>query len=377
LSHNSIVTAAAVSTFLINTVVQGTLLLIGTIMIQHGKLTGEVLLAFMLYQGQLQNETQNLFNSYTSLIKSSGAGDKVFALLDRRPRPPSVGDSRSVSDESPPEESEEQEQRSHNYDVQLKGVTFQYPSRPEATVLDALDLNIPKGKTVALVGESGCGKSTIINLLQRFYDPSAGGGVLIDGVNLKLLDLLSHRRHIGVVTQDPVLFCGTLRENIAFGCPLPTPGEATTDDNEGDIVERAARLANADSFIRQFPDGYETEIGERGVQLSGGQKQRIAIARAVIRNPSLLLLDEATSALDAESEEVVQEALDRLLKQNREMTTVIVAHRLRTVRNADKIAVLHGGRVVEEGTHEQLMKMAGVYHKMVSRASSTGMLPES
>jgi ABC-type multidrug transport system fused ATPase/permease subunit len=249
-----------VSTFLINTVVQATLLWIGASLIEHHKLSAEVLLAFMLYQGQLQNETLNLFQSYSSLIKSSGAGDKVFALLDRAPPAPAIFSSNVRAEDALQEEDDDDDEpRQQQYDVELKGVTFRYPSRPDHPVLDNLNLLIPKGKTIALVGSSGCGKTTIVNLLQRFYDPVAGS-ILVDGRDLRNLDLWQHRRHLGVVTQEPALFCGTLLENITYGVQegSPTPLEE---------VIRVASLANADGFIREFPDGYNTAVGERGVQV--------------------------------------------------------------------------------------------------------------
>eukprot|EP00978_Attheya_sp_CCMP212_P025132 scaffold80393_cov53-Attheya_sp.AAC.4 len=274
-----------VSTFLINTCVQAALLYIGTKLIEENKLTPEVLLAFMLYQGQLQGETLNLFQSYSSLIKSSGAGDKVFSLLDRSPPPPGTG-SREVNDADifDDDQDDHMHGKTAQNSVQLRNVEFAYPSRRSHHVLRGLTLDIPAGKTVALVGSSGCGKSTCVGLLQRFYDPLKGN-VLIDGVDLRTLNIKTHRRHIGIVTQDPVLFSGTIMSNITYGFPTATREEAVA----------AAMLANAHSFILSFPDGYDTEVGERGAQLSGGQKQRIAIARAVIKNPSLLLLDEATS----------------------------------------------------------------------------------
>lgn len=358
-----------ICTFLMNTIVQGSLLWVGMVLIRQHRLTAEVLLAFMLYQGQLQSETMNLFQAYSSLIKSSGAGDKVFALLDRKPPPPSINnetvqaEDRSMvgSDDVP-----------NQYTVEFKRVSFYYPSRPQHMVLSQLNLVIPKGATLAIIGKSGCGKSTMIALLQRFYDPTSGS-ILINDVDLRSMDLILHRRHIGVVTQDPTLFRGTVLENITYGC------QAT----RAEAVE-AAKLANAHEFITSFPSGYDTPVGDRGVQLSGGQLQRIALARALVKKPSLLLLDEATSALDNESEQVVQAALDDLLKQQREKsssgecatTTVIIAHRLRTVRNADIIAVIDKGQVAELGNHKMLMSLNGLYRNMVQHAGSDGVLPE-
>eukprot|EP00537_Pseudo-nitzschia_pungens_P005045 CAMPEP_0172365276 /NCGR_PEP_ID=MMETSP1060-20121228/8203_1 /TAXON_ID=37318 /ORGANISM="Pseudo-nitzschia pungens, Strain cf. cingulata" /LENGTH=818 /DNA_ID=CAMNT_0013088493 /DNA_START=387 /DNA_END=2843 /DNA_ORIENTATION=- len=336
-----------VSTFLINTIVQGTLLLVGSVMIQRGMLTSEILLAFMLYQGQLQNEMMNLFNSYSSLVKSTGAGDKIFELLDRKPPAPGTG-SRQVqlrlggtvplTDES--------------VGIRFESVRFSYPSRPDQHILRGMDFDIPAGSTFALVGPSGCGKSTIVNLLLRFYDPSSGR-ILIDGEDVRSYDLKHHRQRIGIVTQDPVLFSGTILSNIVYGMPNATMAEAI----------EAAERANAHEFISAFPDGYDTQVGERGLQLSGGQKQRIAISRAIIRHPSLLLLDEATSALDAESELLVQRSIDGLLKQSKSTTTIIVAHRLRTVRNADCIAVINEGRIVEMGSHKDLMSLENGYYR--------------
>lgn len=364
----------AVSTFLINTIVQSSLLWIGANLIAQHRLAPEVLLAFMLYQGQLQNETLNLFRSFSSLIKSSGAGDKVFALLDRRPPAPATGstavqlfstgerDDDTTTTGGPRRRSRSQ---ANQYNVRFEQVSFRYPTRPDHLVLNHLDLEIEQGQTLALVGSSGCGKSTIVNLLQRFYDPNAGS-IVVNGQDLRRLDLEAHRRHIGVVTQDPVLFDDSIWQNIVYGAPHATREDAV----------RAAKLAHADAFIRSFPQGYDTGVGERGVQLSGGQLQRIAIARAMVQKPSLLLLDEATSALDAASEQIVQDALDRLLEKGN-MTTVVVAHRLRTVRNADQIAVIDQGKVVEKGTHVELLQLrSGLYRKMVGRAGNTGILPE-
>jgi len=337
-----------ISTFLINTVVQALLLYVGMVLMERGELSVEVLLAFMLYQSKLQNEVMNLFNSYTSLIKSSGAGDKVFELLDRFiPEPGTGHDGVNAGIDM----------ESSQLSISIQQLNFSYPSRPDQKILTNLDMDIPAGKTVALVGKSGCGKSTIIGLLQRFYDPD-GGAVIVNDKNLKDINLKSHRQRIGVVTQDPVLFTGSIRDNILYGAKNKT---------DADVIN-AAKLANAHVFIEAFPDGYDTQVGERGMQLSGGQRQRVSIARAIISEPNLLLLDEATSALDTESEKLVQDALDHLLNTNKQMTTVVIAHRLQTVRNADNIIVMNKGCVLEQGTHEELLKLNGVYQKMVKRA---------
>lgn len=345
-----------ISTFLINTVVQGTLLLVGSYMIQHKNLTSEVLLAFMLYQGQLQNEMMNLFNSFTSLIKSSGAGDKVFEILDRSPPPPATGnDDVLQADIRPTNDS--------SVSIEMKDVHFSYPTRVHYPVLKGINLSVKAGTTVALVGKSGCGKSSIINLLQRYYDTTSGS-IFFDGVDIKELDLKSHRRRIGIVTQDPVLFSGTILSNILYGMPNATREQA---------VEAAMR-ANAHDFISAMPEGYETEVGERGLKLSGGQRQRVAISRAIIRRPSLLLLDEATSALDAESEEVVQRSIDNLLKESSGTSTIVIAHRLQTVRNADVIACINDGKIVEMGSHEELVRLDGGYYKTMVSKSTKGKL---
>ncbi|CAH2045069.1 unnamed protein product [Thlaspi arvense] len=237
-------------------------------------------------------------------------------------------------------------------EVQFKHVKFMYPSRPEILIFDDLCLRIPCGKTVALVGGSGSGKSTVISLLQRFYDPTAGE-ILIDGVSIDKLQVKWLRSQMGLVSQEPALFATTIEGNILFG----------KEDASIDEVVEAAKASNAHNFISQFPDGYKTQVGERGVQMSGGQKQRIAIARAIIKSPTILLLDEATSALDSESERVVQEALDNASLGR---TTIVIAHRLSTIRNADLIYVVHNGRIVETGSHEELMEnLDGHYTSLV------------
>jgi len=237
--------------------------------------------------------------------------------------------------------------------IVFRDVRFSYPSRPDTRVLDGVNLTIAEGATVGLVGGSGSGKSTVISLLQRFYSPDSGE-ILLDGYDIAALNAEWLRSQIGLVSQEPVLFATSILENIAYG----RDGGAT----EEEVVE-AAKAANVHGFVSALPDGYRTPVGERGVQLSGGQKQRIAIARAVLKDPAVLLLDEATSALDAESECVLQEALERIMKGR---TAVLVAHRLSTIRGVDSIAVVQDGRVVEQGTHGDLVSRPdGAYSRLL------------
>lgn len=230
-------------------------------------------------------------------------------------------------------------------DIEFKNVAFTYPNRPDVQIFKDLNLKVRAGKSLALVGASGSGKSSIIGLLERFYDPTSGR-VMIDGKDIRKLNLKSLRRRVALVSQEPALFATTIYENILYG-------RATATEQE---VHAAARAANAHTFISALPNAYNTQVGDRGVQLSGGQKQRVAIARAVLKDPAILLLDEATSALDAESEKIVQEALDRLMQGR---TSVIVAHRLSTIRNADSIAVIQDGTIIEEGSHNELVERSG------------------
>nr|CAD7429698.1 unnamed protein product [Timema monikensis] len=263
---------------------------------------------------------------------AKGAGAKVFSVINR------VSPINSTSEDGI-------KPTSIKGSITFNNVHFQYPSRVDVKVLQGLNLTINPGETVALVGSSGCGKSTCVQLIQRFYDPIQGS-VSLDGVNIKDLNVAWLRSHIGVVGQEPILFQTTIAENIRFGNE-----QASIDD-----IVQAAKKANAHDFIAKLPQGYDTLVGERGAQLSGGQKQRIAIARALVRNPHILLLDEATSALDTSSESKVQAALD---KASTGRTTIIVAHRLSTIRQADKIVALSDGQVAEQGTHEQLMALKG------------------
>jgi len=240
-----------------------------------------------------------------------------------------------------------------NGKLSFQDIRFSYPTRPDTPVLRKFNLDITPGQTVALVGQSGSGKSTIVQLIERYYD-ALEGSILIDDVNIKELNLPWYRRNVGLVSQEPTLFSGTIKENILFGNP-----DATMEQ-----VEEAAKLANAYEFIMSQPKGFNTSVGEKGTQLSGGQKQRLAIARAILKNPKILLLDEATSALDSESESLVQDALDKLMKGR---TTIMVAHRLSTVKNADVIVVMKKGKVVEIGNHEELIELNGLYTSLVNK----------
>ncbi|CAK7356100.1 unnamed protein product [Dovyalis caffra] len=263
------------------------------------------------------------------LVKGNQMVASVFNLLDRRTQ---MGDDGEVL-------------TNVEGTIELRGVKFSYPSRPDILIFKDLDLRVVSGKSMALVGQSGSGKSSVLALLLRFYDPTVGK-VMIDGIDIRKLNLKSLREHIGLVQQEPALFATSIYENILYG---------KEEASEAEVIE-AAKLANAHSFISSLPEGYSTKVGERGVQLSGGQKQRVAIARAVLKNPEILLLDEATSALDVESERIVQQALDGLMRNR---TTVMVAHRFSTIKNADQISVIQGGKVIEQGTHSSLLQNIG------------------
>jgi ATP-binding cassette subfamily B protein len=307
-------------------------------LVTSGSMSIGQLTAFLVYTLVVAFSLGALGDLWADFMRAAGAAERLFEILDRDPTIPSEGG-------LVPEEVVGRIEWSH--------VEFAYEARPDATVLADLDLRIEPGEVVAVVGSSGAGKSTIAALVSRLYDPTRGS-LRLDGRDLRELDPKWLRRQIGVVAQEPMLFSSSIEDNIRYGRTTATLEE----------VQRAARVANAHDFITRFPDGYATRVGERGVQLSGGQKQRVAIARAVLKDPRILILDEATSALDAESEHLVQEALDRLL-ENR--TTLVIAHRLSTVKNADRVLVLDAGRIVQQGTHATLVAEAGLYRKLVER----------
>jgi ATP-binding cassette subfamily B protein len=297
-------------------------------MVSVGELPSAGLMQFALFSGMVVQSFGQLPDLIAQLQRALGATDRVRELLSEE-----IEEDTQVLADSPTPH--------FKGDIEMKSLAFSYPTRPDALVLQDFSLSIKAGQRVALVGPSGSGKSTTISLLYRFYQPTSGQ-ISIDGHNINAMPLSHLRHNLALVPQEVLLFGGTIRENIAYGKPTATAAE----------IELAAKKANADSFIQSLPNGYDTLVGERGTQLSGGQRQRIAIARAILADPAILILDEATSALDAESERLVQEALDTLMEGR---TSIIIAHRLSTVRSADQILVLSAGTVVERGTHDELM----------------------
>lgn len=302
-----------------------------------GDLTAGELTAFLIYTGMVASAFATVAGLYGSLSRAAGATERLYDVVDEIPE---------IRDTETPTSLPEGQGAVH-----FDGIEFCYASRPEDAVLKGIDIKIEAGQIVALVGPSGSGKTTIASLLPRFYDVQAGR-VTLEGIDVRELRLSELRGAIAVVSQEPVLFSGSIRDNIAYSNPQLSQ----------ELVEKAARDANAHAFIESFPEGYDTKVGERGVKLSGGQKQRIAIARAIVADPRVLILDEATSNLDSESEAAVQQALAKLMKGR---TTLVIAHRLSTVRDADRICVVEGGETTAQGTHQELMAKSATYQRLV------------
>jgi len=308
--------------------------------VARGEMTAGMLVAFLLYMNMVAGPVGMLAGQWTQVQQAFGAADRIFALLDTAPE---IEDRPGAAALSPV-----------RGEIRFEEVGFRYGAAgPEPMVLDGVTTTFQPGETTALVGPSGAGKTTLVNLVGRFYDPVAGR-ILVDGHDLRDVTIRSLREQIAVVPQEPILFADTIGENIRYGRLDATDAE----------IDAAAGSANATEFIARLPNGLATIVGERGVRLSVGQRQRIAIARALLRDSPILLLDEATSSLDNESEYLVQQALDRLMRGR---TTIVIAHRLSTVERADRILVLDRGRIVEEGTHGELLTLGGLYHRLYTR----------
>jgi len=303
-----------------------------------GVISGEEFGKFMMLALFVSGSLGGLPEQIASIQRALGATDRVFEIIDEDIEQIDGGAEHDLKTKG---------------DIELRDVSFNYPTRENFNVLKRISFRAKAGQTVALVGSSGSGKSTIANLLLRFYTPDKGQ-ILLDGVDISTIDLTTLRKQIAYVPQEVILFAGTIAENIAYGKVGASQEE----------VEEAARKANAYDFIQTFPEKWNTLVGERGIQLSGGQRQRIAIARAVLKNPAILILDEATSSLDSESEQLVQDALDKLMIGR---TSIVIAHRLSTIRDADKIVVLHQGEIVEEGTHQELVNLENGFYIKLSR----------
>jgi ABC-type multidrug transport system fused ATPase/permease subunit len=330
---------SAFVSFIIAAIFGGIVLVIwyGSTLVSQGLLKVSDLTKFVLYTGFIGGAVGGLGDLYSQLQKTIGSSERLLEILDEHSEPDKSIDSPKVR---------------FLGDIQFKDVYFSYPSRPDVEVLKGINFEVMAGKKVAIVGQSGSGKTTITQLLLNFYPPNQGS-ITIDNKPINDYPLFNLRQNIGIVPQDTVLFGGTIEENIRYGRP-----DASLEE-----IKTASIKANAMEFINSFPDGFSTIVGERGVQLSGGQRQRISIARAILKNPSILILDEATSALDAESEHQVQEALNELMNNR---TSIIIAHRLSTIKNADTIIVMQNGVIVESGTHEELLeKLEGNYAHLI------------
>ena len=311
----------------------------GSRMVITGAITPGELIAFLIYTTVVAQGIGGLSEVYGQFNEAIGATRRIFELLDTKPDITDCENAEPLTDV--------------RGSVQIQDVHFTYPDERNMAVLSGVNIEARSGQVIALVGPSGAGKSTLISLIPRFYDVTSGA-ILIDGHDVKSLRLADLRQAIGVVPQETTLFSGTIRENIAYG-------KLEASDAE---IEAVARAAHAHEFIREFPDAYNTIVGEKGVKLSGGQRQRIAIARALLKNPTILVLDEATSSLDSESEFLIQSALETLMQGR---TTFVIAHRLSTVRRADRIVVIDQGRIVEEGAHDELLMNGGLYRQLHDR----------